>query len=238
MRALLYTPGSSYSRAVRVILHELGLDYEKRVQTGWETVEERARSTPTLQVPMFWDGNIALWDSEVIAEYLLAAYPRLPESRPPLAPALWRPEQEWPDKLVLATVRTLGTSVTTISQLTWTGVRAAENAHLARCADRLPFLLGWLESQLGERGAGFLPGLLSLQDILLACHLRFLQNRPLGVEVRLEEYPKVNHLLDRLDERASFRANPIWWWEPGIAGHLDDGTPVWEEGKGPGGTAR
>lgn len=228
MRALLYTPGSPFARMVRVVLHELGLEYERREQTGQESAEERAKATPTLQVPMFWDGGAALWDSEVICDYLLATYARRPGAAPPLAAAPCRPGSEWRDKLVLATIRTVGTSITTISQLTWTGVTAMENAHLKRCAERLPLLLGWLETELRDEAEGFLPGSLSLQDIALACHLRFFQNRPLGDDLRLQDYPKLDSLLRRLDARPSFAANPIWWWEPGIVGYRDDGTPVRE----------
>lgn len=214
MRALLYTPGSPFARAVRVVLQELGLDYERRLQTGRETAEDRARSTPTLQVPTYWDGDRVLWDSEVICDYLLATYPRVDDRDPPLAQGLWRPDHRWEDLSVLGTIRNLGVAVTTVSQLTWTSVTPGRNAHAARCADRVPHILGWLEGRLV--GDGFLPGSLSLQDIFLACLLRFVQARPLGLDPQLASLPRIDGLLRRLDERESFVANPIEWWEPGM----------------------
>lgn len=216
MRALLYTPGSPFARAVRVVLHELGLDYERREQTGWETAAQRALSTPTLQVPTFWDRGLVLWDSEVICDYLLATYPRAEGRDPPLARGVWRPDHRWDDLLVMGTIRNLGVAVTTVSQLTWTGVTPQDNAHAARCADRLPRILDWLEGRLGGEGEGFLSGSLSLQDIVLACLLRFVQNRPLGLDPRLTSLPRIDGLLRRLDSRESFVAHPVEWWEPGM----------------------
>jgi glutathione S-transferase len=214
MRALLFTPGSPFARAVRIVLHELDLDYERREQSGWETAEERARSTPTLQVPTFWDGDLVLWDSELICGYLLATYPRRGEERPALAPALTRPGQDWRDGLVMATIRNLGVAVTTVSQLTWTGVTPRDNAHARRCADRLPHCLDWLEGELAAEGEGFLPGTLSLQDIFLGCLIRFLQNRPLGLDAELHRRPRIEALLEGLDRRDSFVATAIEWWSP------------------------
>ena len=76
MRALLFTTGSPFARAVRIILDELGLEHERREEITTPTAERRAQATPTLQVPTLWDGDITLWESGVIAEYLLATYPQ------------------------------------------------------------------------------------------------------------------------------------------------------------------
>ncbi len=72
MRALLFTAGSPFARGVRIILDELGLDYEHRGEITTPSVEEVAKATPTLQVPTFWDGDVRLWESGLIAEHLLA----------------------------------------------------------------------------------------------------------------------------------------------------------------------
>lgn len=61
MRALFFTTGSAFARAVRIILDELALDYERREEITTPTVEQRAAATPGLQVPTFWDGDIHLW---------------------------------------------------------------------------------------------------------------------------------------------------------------------------------
>ena len=229
MRALLFTTGSPYARGVRIILHELGLDYEHREEITTPSAAQRAAATPTLQVPTLWDGDHVLWESGLIAEYLLSNYKDRPGTVPPLAQSVWRPSHAWHDKLVLATIQTLGGAATTISQMKWSGVGYEDNAHLSRCGARLPYLLAWLSNALPGADEGFLPGVVSVQDIFLACHLRFIENRPLGLDPELGRFPKIEALLARLDERESFQANPILWWEPGVIGYAEDGrTPVYE----------
>lgn len=228
VRALLFTTGSPFARAVRIILDELNLDYEKREEITTPSVEQRAAASPTLQVPTFWDGDVTLWESGLIAEYLLQSYKKRPDAEPPLADWVWRPSHEWRDKLILSTIQTMGTAITTISQMKWAGVAVNENAHLTRSADRLPHLMKWLEDQLPDDRSGFLPGCLSVQDILLACHLRFAENRPIGLNPRAKSHPRIASLLARLDGRTSFRANPIRWWEPGVTGYEADGTPIYK----------
>ena len=232
MRALLYTTGSPYARGVRIILHELGLDYEAQEEITTPTAAQRADATPTLQVPTLWDGDHTLWESGLIAEYLLSSYTQRPDNAPPLAARSWRASHEWHDKLVFATIQTLGGAATTISQMTWSGVSHADNAHLTRCAERLPHILAWLSDRLPSAGAGFIPGVVSVQDIFLACHLRFIENRPLGLDPELGGYPKIAALLARLDARESFKDTPILWWEPGVIGYADDGrTPIYEDSR-------
>ena len=60
------------------------------------------------------------------------------------------------------------------------------------------------------------------QDVFLVCHLRFIANRPLGIDLGLEDFPRVSALIERLEARQSFRENPILWWEPGVVGYTDD----------------
>ena len=229
MRALLFTTGSPFARGVRIVLDELGLDYERREEITTPAVDERAAATPTLQVPTLWDGDLTLWESGVIAEYLLATYERRPNTVPPLAKEAWRAASEWQDRLAFATIQTLGTTATTISQMKWSGVAHDENGHLMRCAERLPYLMAWLEQQLTGRDDGFFPGAVSIQDIFLGCHLRFIENGPLGLDPLVRDFPKIQSLLARLDRRESFTNNPILWWEPGVVGYAADGkTPVYE----------
>jgi len=225
MRALLFTTGSPYSRAIRIILDELELEYERREEITTPSAVQRAAATPTLQVPTLWDGDLTLWESGTIAEYLLATYTCRPASEPPLVANSWRPGTEWQDKLVFSTIQTFGTAATTISQLKWTGVSIEQNAHLQRAAEKLTHILGWLERQLDDTGNGFFQDCVSLHDIFLASHIRFIQARPLGIDLDLADYEKIDHLLARLDQRKSFLSNPIWWWEPGVIGYETDGTP-------------
>ncbi|MEM0981533.1 MAG: glutathione S-transferase family protein [Cyanobacteria bacterium P01_H01_bin.58] len=226
-RALLFTSGSPFARAVRVVLDELGLDYERREEITTPSVAERAAVVPTLQVPTLWDAEIHLWDSALIIEYLMTKYIERTDEPVPLARFFVRDGLEWHDRLLVSTIQTLGTAATTISQMKWGGTSIADASYLQRSADRLPYLLNWLEGQLGKDEEGFFPRELSAQDILLACHLDFIQNRPIDLKCNFTKTPRVEGLLARLRLRPSFKRAPIYWWEPGIVGYEDDGTPIY-----------
>ena len=228
MRALLFTTGSPFARAVRIVLDELGLDFERREEITTPSAEERAAATPTLPVPTFWDGDQTLWESGTIVEYLLSTYQNRPATEPPLAMHAFRPANEWQDKLTFSTIQTFGNAATIVSQMKWSGVDATNNAHMKRSVEKLSHILGWLEDQLNDTTGGFQPDCVSIQDIFLAAHVRFVQNRPLGIDLQLGQYPKLEALLNGLDDRASFKANPIWWWEPGVVGYQPDGTPIFQ----------
>ena len=228
MRKLLFSLGSPFARAVRIVLAELDLEYDKQVLMTALPIEEMASMTPTLQVPTFWDGDLVLWESTTIIEYLLSTYDAPKRDGPILTSATCRPDLELQDRLVLSTIQTFGTAATTISQMTWTGVTVDTNAHLDRSAQRLAFILSWLEEQLADAKSGFQGDCVSMQDILLASHVRFIPARPIGIDLQLANYPKINALLDRLDERESFKAVPIWWWEPSVIAYEPDGTPIYK----------
>jgi len=228
MRALLFTTGSPFARGVRVILDELDLAYEKREEITTPTVESRAAASPTLQVPTLWDNGNVLWESGLICEYLLSTYPEQRAAMPPLAKKPWRSPSEWQDRLIFATIQTLGSAATTISQLRWSGIAYKDNDYLTRCADRLPHLLPWLEEKLINQTEGFYTGEISIQDIFLICHLSFIANRPLSLDPGLSSFPKINALLARMEQRQSFQENPVLWWEPGVVGYGEDGkTPIY-----------
>jgi glutathione S-transferase len=229
MRKLFFTTGSPFARAVRIVLHEKSLDYERNETASTPGVEERSKASATLQIPALVDGDLQLWDSAVIIDYLMKTYPK-PATSPgeaPLAERLIRSSHEWQDRLALATVQTLGASTTLISQMQWSGVRHVDNAHLTRSAVRNQHVLDWCEAHIG-RDEGFMPGVVSAQDVLLACFCGFIEKRPLNLEWDDPARPNVRALVERLHRRASFVANPVLWWEPGITGYKPDGTPIRE----------
>ncbi|MAZ03016.1 MAG: glutathione S-transferase [Sneathiella sp.] len=228
MRALRYTLGSPYARGVRVLLHELDLEYEHQAELTTPSVEERASASPTLQVPTFWDDGRILWESSLIAEYLLTTYPPATKGAGLLAPTIARPGQEWEDRLTFATIQTLGTAATTISQMLWTGFRWQDNDYLTRGQERLPHLLGWLEARLPDADSGFFGDSVSAQDIFLTCHLGFIANRPLELALREQDHPRIAALCHRMEARPSFTDNPILWWDPDVVGYGPDGrTPLY-----------
>lgn len=227
-RALLFTTGSPFARAVRITLDELGLEYERREEITTPGVADRARASPTLQVPTLWDGDVRLWESGLIVEYLLSSYAADSEADLPLSASIGRPDSIWRDRLVLSTIQTLGTAGTTISQMKWGGISIADHAYLTRSADRFPHLMAWLESEISESGEGFIPAVISAQDIFFVCHIDFILNRPLGLDPGLQNYPNLSALVTKLRMRKSFKSNPVLWWEPGVTGYGPNNEPVYE----------
>jgi glutathione S-transferase len=216
---LRYTLGSPFARAVRIVLAELGLDHERTEESDPATVAERSVDSPTLQVPALIDGNLKLWDSLVTIEYLLTKYgsAQPPGAPPPFATTFVREGREIEDRLQLATLQTLGAAVTNVSQFTWTGESfdphlAAGNLFVARNKERLPYLLDWAETELASTSEGFVPRFLSVQDILLAVPLTFIDRRPIGLDWRSDVRPKTRALVDRLESRPSFlETSPASW---------------------------
>ncbi len=80
---LLYSgPLSLFSAKTRIALAEKGLEYEL-VQVGWNRKDryiphhpEVVRLNPNRKVPVLIDGDITVYDSTQIAEYLEERYPR------------------------------------------------------------------------------------------------------------------------------------------------------------------
>ncbi|WP_170121483.1 glutathione S-transferase family protein [Silicimonas algicola] len=224
----MFSRGSPFARAVRILLHELGLAYDGHEPDDSPAEIQLGTVTPTMQVPTLRDGDVTLWESGLIAEYLMTRYTHRPQDDRPLALVPWRPEFLWKDKLLFSTIQTFGTAVTTISQMTWTGVHVDGNPHLRRCAQRMTLILGWLEEELAlADGGGFFPNCVSMQDIFLICHIRFVQARPLGITFDLSRHEKISILADELDRRSSFRSNRILWWDPDVLDYAPDGTPIY-----------
>lgn len=227
-RSLMFSRGSPFARAIRILLDELGLAYDGREPEGAPAACQLGKVTPTMQVPTLRDGDVILWESGLIAEYLMTCYTHRLQDGRPLAPVPWRAEHLWKDKLLFSTIQTFGSTVTTISQMTWTGVSVEGNPHLRRCAQRMTLILDWLEDELASGDTnGFFPNCVSMQDIFLICHIRFVQARPLGVTLDLSHHQKIKMLADELDSRPSFLGNPIWWWDPDVLGYAPDGTPLY-----------
>lgn len=87
MRRLYSGDLSLYSRKVEILLHEKGLAFERVAvpftqSAGYQPKHPAvAAANPKGQVPVLVDGDLTLFDSTVIAEYLEEAYPD-----PPLYP--------------------------------------------------------------------------------------------------------------------------------------------------------
>ena len=81
MLTLFDTPLSPYAQKVKMALLEKGIAFEARIPGALDTPEFRAIS-PRLEVPVLVHGELSLFDSTVIMEYIEDAWPE-----PPLRPA-------------------------------------------------------------------------------------------------------------------------------------------------------
>jgi glutathione S-transferase len=149
MPTLYEHPLSPYAQKVKIALYEKGIDFEVRVPNllAPTTETEFQASSVRLEVPSFIDGDVAVFDSTVILEYIEDKWPS-----PPLLP---------PTPAERARVRMLEDVCDTyIEAIMWAvyeirvfGRASGETADalLGRAAGQIAGCQGWLERQLGDR---------------------------------------------------------------------------------------
>ena len=143
-------PLSPYGQKVKIALQEKGVPFEAPLPGGigsGETAGDFARVSPRGEVPALVDGDVAVFDSTVILEYIEDRWPE-----PPLLP---------PDPADRARVRMLEDTMDThFEAITW-GLSEVRNfgraeGHLAETLERrggeqIAGWYAWLEGQLGHR---------------------------------------------------------------------------------------
>ena len=218
MIELFYNTGSPYARAVRIVLAEKSLPFNRHESVVARDLPTSLAIAPTLQVPTLIDAGLKLWDSALIVEYLFIAYanPVPPADQLPLANDYVRAAHLWHDKLTHATLQTLTDAIVTLSQLERSGLRHEDNAFTHRCAARIQTLLDWCERELGDAMPSFVADVVSAQDILLACCCQLLERRTLRIHWQSPQRPRLGKLIASLAPRPSFHQEPALWWEAGI----------------------
>jgi glutathione S-transferase/RNA polymerase-associated protein len=148
---LLYDhPLSPYAQKVKVLLREKGLAFETRLPDGLGAGGARGdfvAANPRAEVPALVDGEVRVFDSTVICEYLEDAYPE-PALRPASAAERARV------RMLEEVMDTHFEAITWgLSELSW--FRRAEGAQAeamrAAAARQLAGFYAWLERQLGQR---------------------------------------------------------------------------------------
>jgi glutathione S-transferase len=204
MRKLYYSQASPFARKVCIVLAEKALEYEADEANAQARPEEAyAKVHPALQVPVLDDNGLRLFESNLILAYLLQTYPGsapgAPE--PPLGESLTRPDYHWEDAKTLAVLETLAASMVNLRQLGLSGVKVEEVGYLQRQQRRIQHCLDWLEERATPEG--FAPGIFSIMDLNLFCHLEFAAARdifPRG------HRPNLEAILARYRERPSVKA--------------------------------
>jgi glutathione S-transferase len=208
MMKLYFSNGSPFARKVRVVLAEKGLAYEADLFDGGLRAPA-GDIGPTLSVPMLRDGDLQLWESDLIVDYLLRTYPDTkakPDmaAEPPLAPWMARPQSHWQDMKILATIASMATSIVNLRLMQPDGVTPETSPYMARQKTRVERCLDWLESEATSEG--FAPGWFSIMDLAFTCPVLFGEAR--GV-MPWRGRPKLEALVARAEARPSLQATPI-----------------------------
>lgn len=204
MRKLYHSDFSPYARRVLIVLLEKGLDHQREKHRFAREFIALASVNPCLLLPVFIDGEVHLWGSNLINEYLLNTYPDAgPGSAgaPPLASAMTRPDHHWKDAQVLATLETMTDSIMNLRQMKMSGAEANQVAYLQRQRDRIESTLDWLEKQ--ATSDGFAPGYFSIMDLNLICALG---NIDIHKSFEWRGRPTLEAVVGRYQERPSVAA--------------------------------
>lgn len=206
---LILIPGSPYARKIRVVMAELEIACELEMLSSYPPTEtEVGAVSPALRVPVLLDGEEAIFESDLIIDYLLDIHednrPPTDGKRPFLARA-WRPDAQWRDRKRGAMINTLTDTLVNVAYLNWCGLAESRrnlmgfdladrwNMRVARCLD-------WLEAEATPEG--FVPGCLTVQDIALVCALEWTDAR-MRYPWR-DRYPTLQALHATFAERPSF----------------------------------
>jgi glutathione S-transferase len=180
MRTLYMSPFSPYTRKVRVMLAEKGLEYRnEKVATDRFPHDYAAKANPCGRVPALDDGGRVLFESNVILDYLLTEYPETPKNAPspPLVESLVRPDKRWEDSETLAAIETvLNSGLTMLRFGAHSGVDE-DPPYLERERQRVQSILDWLDKRATPDG--FVPGWFSVLDLNLVITVQWVDFRKL-----------------------------------------------------------
>ncbi len=209
-------PVSLFTAKVRIALAEKGLAYE-RIEVGWN-LESRylphhpdvAALNPKGEVPVLVDGDLVVYDSTVILEYLEDRYPNPPlYPREPAPRARCRELEAAADEIVFPRVWDL-----TEESLYPAGAAGRDEGRLRGAQEAMAHQHAELDKQLASRD--YLCGNFGVADI--GTFIMLNAGAMLGAPVS-EQCTNLRTWLARLDQRPSF-ANEMIAMQSFLAGVL------------------
>jgi len=210
MLRLHFTPGSFFSRKVRIVLEEKGLPCESRVEgsSRQRSPDSFSAINPVLKVPVLIDGDLTLFESDLIIEYLLRKYPgNAPGgAAPPLAAEMTRVARHWEDAKTLVVINDAADTMLNLRYWKANGLAVEAVDYGRKQQTRFHSCLDWLEQRATSEG--FIPGTFSIQDIALICALDYVDARGEYLEGLLEwrGRPRIEAIVARYRERPSMKA--------------------------------
>lgn len=190
---------STFSSKTKVVLEEKGLPYRvERVRIGdvWKKTPEVLARNPLGKVPWIDDGDVTVYDSSVINEYLNDRYPS-PALLPvdPVARARARALENYADEIILSV------HVPRIWMPWWSPPESRNATEMQRAREDLAArALPFVEERLD--GREYLAGDFSLADVPFMALAMVLQVDGMP----LEGLPLLSAYLERLRARPSYRA--------------------------------
>jgi glutathione S-transferase len=203
VRKLYHSYLSPYARRVLIVLLEKDLAHQREKHMFAREFASLESINPCLLLPVFIDGDMHLWGSNLIIEYLLKTYPDPGSGScdPPLASAMTRPSHHWSDGRILATIETMTDSIMNLRQMKMSGVEADQIAYLRRQRERIDRCLDWLEEN--ATADGFAPGEFSIMDLNLICALGNVDNHR---SFEWRGRPRLEAIVQRYAERPSVKS--------------------------------
>ena len=180
MRTLYMSPFSPYTRKVRVMLAEKGLEYRNtKVETAGFPADYAGDVNPCGRVPALDDNGHVLFESNVILDYLLTQYPEAPKDAPapPLVKSLVRADKRWEDSETLVAIETVLNSGLTMLRFGTASGAEKDPPYLAREHKRVQSILDWLDKRATSEG--FVPGWFSVLDLNLIITVQWVDFRKL-----------------------------------------------------------
>ncbi len=199
---LYYIDGSPFARMARVLIHEHDLAVALHEITEFPPPDDYLAINPLGHVPVLVRDGQSLFPTRIVIEALLAQVPQAGE----VANAVSRPGHDLGDEQMLAVILTMGDALAAHHYALWAGVGPVGRNRLGfdpaeRNMVRVRAALDWLEARICPDG--FHPGLVSVQDIALACLILWTESRG---AIAWRGRPGIEATVDRLAQRPSFTA--------------------------------
>lgn len=192
---------SPFVRKTRVFLAEKGLEYEAVHVDPNNPPEDYARLNPLKRIPALEDGDHVLADSAVICAYLERKHPEpalYPSDDYEYARTLWFEKFADYEISMNCTFAVFRNRVV----MRLIGKECDEQKVQHALNEKLPPLLDYLESELGDREY-FVGDRLTVADIAMASQFVNLQHG--GESVDASRWPKMAAYVERMHQRPAFQ---------------------------------
>jgi glutathione S-transferase len=197
---LHYIDGSPFARIIRVLAREHAVEMREIEISEFPPPDNFLAINPLGQVPVLVDAGVAHFPTRIAIEALLS---RLKAPNKGVATAITRKVSKAKDDQDLTVILAMGDALAAHHYAKWAGVGPVGDNQLGfdpaqRNMARALRTLDWLEKRMQD--GCFQPGIISVQDIALACFILWTESRgPIDWRGR----PQIESLIGNLEGRTS-----------------------------------